>query len=191
MHKKYNEYYVKKEIVYIKLPNCEEYAMVNLDKWKKLPWLKELRWRRKPDGYIHAYVPLKYQYLFNNKTTVYLHRCISSCKQGYEIDHLDRNKLNNLTNNLVAKTHYENMQNKNYAEYKTPTHNTSGVKGVSFDNRKKKWRAYITIKRKQKFLGYYDNMNDAIKTRQNAEAKYFEESKYTITNKQNNIKEDN
>ena len=191
MNKKYNEYYIEGKIVYIKLANCKEYTMVSLDKWAELPWLKEFRWYKKPDGYIYAYIPLKYQSLFNHQKNIYLHRCIMPCEEGYEVDHLDRNKSNNLTNNLMAKTHYANMQNKNYAEYKIPTHNTSGVKGVSFDNRKKKWRAYITIKRKQKFLGYYDNVNDAIKTRQNAEEKYFGESKYIITNKQNNIKEDN
>lgn len=189
MTKKYNEYYIKGDVVYIKLPNCDEYATVNLDKWNELFWMKELRWYKKSDGYIHAYIPLKYRELFNNQTMIYLHKCICPCEDGYEVDHLDRNKLNNLTNNLVQKTHYENIQNKNHLNYKTPTHNTSGVKGVSFDNRVNKWRAYITIQRKQKFLGYFDDINDAINARQKAEQKFFGEFRYNVTNKQNNIKE--
>lgn len=47
--------------------------------------------------------------------------------------------------------------------------NTSGYTGVSWNTRQKKWRAYINFKRKQYCLGNYDNLDDAIQARKDAE----------------------
>lgn len=57
----------------------------------------------------------------------------------------------------------------------TPKNNTSGVAGVSFAKRENKWRAYITLNRKQIGLGYYDNFDDAVIARLKAEKKYYRE----------------
>lgn len=46
-------------------------------------------------------------------------------------------------------------------------------KGVSWKKDKEKWKAYITIDKKQKHLGYFDNESDAIKARKEAVEKYF------------------
>ncbi|WP_260164830.1 AP2 domain-containing protein [Lentilactobacillus buchneri] len=51
--------------------------------------------------------------------------------------------------------------------------NKSGIKGVSWDNGRNKWRAYIRIKRKAISLGYFTNKADAIVARKEAEEKYF------------------
>ena|SRR5690625_179208 len=51
--------------------------------------------------------------------------------------------------------------------------NTSGHKGVTYDKQRKKWRAYIGFKGKQISLGYFDNVEDAVKARQDAEEKYY------------------
>ena len=48
------------------------------------------------------------------------------------------------------------------------TKGTSKQRGVSFDNRNNKWSAYIKIDYKKKFLGYYNNEEDAIKVAVNA-----------------------
>ena len=57
------------------------------------------------------------------------------------IDHIDGDPGNNIWTNLRAATHAQNMQNR-----KTPSHNSSGVKGVRF--RRGKYRAYVTNNRK-------------------------------------------
>lgn len=50
--------------------------------------------------------------------------------------------------------------------------NKSGHKGVTWTESRKKWRAYIGYKGKQVSLGYFDNKEDAVAARQNAEEKY-------------------
>lgn len=40
--------------------------------------------------------------------------------------------------------------------------------GINLDKRRRKYRAYININKKQKHLGYFDNEQDAVKARQKA-----------------------
>lgn len=52
--------------------------------------------------------------------------------------------------------------------------NTSGVKGVSWNTEKQKWRATIGFKKRQKHIGYFDTLEDAAKARALAEEQYFQ-----------------
>lgn len=52
--------------------------------------------------------------------------------------------------------------------------NTSGIKGVYWDKRKSTWKACIGFKGKLHHLGYFDNKQDAINARKEAEEKYFQ-----------------
>ncbi|MFA6624497.1 MAG: GGDEF domain-containing phosphodiesterase, partial [Bacilli bacterium] len=53
------------------------------------------------------------------------------------------------------------------------SNSSSGVSGVCFENRRKKWRAQIGLKGKNHFLGYFDKKEDAIQARIEAEVKYW------------------
>jgi len=55
------------------------------------------------------------------------------------------------------------------------SHNTSGVTGVSWDKSRNKWEAHIKLNQKKKHLGRYNNFEDAVKARKEAENKYFGE----------------
>lgn len=88
--------------------------------------------------------------------------------EGY--DHIDRNPLNNRKENLRKATKSENARN-----CRRPKNNTSGIIGVSWAKKDKKWRSYITVDNKMISLGYFDNKIDAIISRLNAELKYFQE----------------
>lgn len=100
-----------------------------------------------------------------------LHRLIWFYMEGYmpehQIDHIDRDPLNNKWNNLREVSQYCNM--RNCGMYKR---NTSGITGVSWDTLYKKWNSYITIARKKINLGYFRNKLDAAKARWEAEKKY-------------------
>ena len=56
---------------------------------------------------------------------------------------------------------------------KKSKNNTSGVKGVSWDSSRGKWRAQITFKRKNYGLGSYSTKEEAIRARKEAEEKLF------------------
>lgn len=73
-----------------------------------------------------------------------------------QIDHIDLNRTNNKWENLRQATPTQNITNRG-----VQANSTSGVKGVSFDARKGRWRAYITVGRKQQWLGYFDTKEDA------------------------------
>jgi hypothetical protein len=64
------------------------------------------------------------------------------------IDHIDGDPLNNRISNLRISNTSLNAANK-----KTPSTNTSGLKGVSFVKSTGKWGAYIKINGKSKSLG--------------------------------------
>lgn len=53
--------------------------------------------------------------------------------------------------------------------------NTSGYTGVRWDKSRNKWGAYIEFKKKIYYLGRYENKEDAIKIRKQAEEKLFGE----------------
>lgn len=166
-NKKFNEYKIENNIVYIKLSNCDEYTFVNLCKWNTISLIKELCWYKSNNGYACSKIPKQYRRVFN-KNIIGLHQLICPCEDGYEPDHLDRNPLNNLTENLAPKTHQENMQNISLRK-----DNTSGYTGVSWNKQKHKWDSYINVNAKQIRLGSFKDIQDAINARKKAKDIYF------------------
>ncbi len=50
----------------------------------------------------------------------------------------------------------------------------SGVRGVFFNSRSRKWRAMLRFRRKNIYLGEYADFNQAVEARKEAEEKYFQ-----------------
>lgn len=86
------------------------------------------------------------------------------------VDHKDGNPQNNQKNNLRPASISQNTWNR----HNSP-HNKIGVMGVSFDKSRGKWMA--TLKAYNTYLLHkrYVSIEDAIKARLEAEAKYFGE----------------
>lgn len=53
-----------------------------------------------------------------------------------------------------------------------PLDESKNIPGVCWSNTANKWRAYINLEGKQKHLGYFDNIEDAIQARKDAEDIY-------------------
>lgn len=49
------------------------------------------------------------------------------------------------------------------------------IKGIAYDKKRNKWRAYITYRRHFYHIGYYDNMDDAIQAREQKQNKILQE----------------
>lgn len=96
------------------------------------------------------------------------HRLIWIYHNGYnpenDLDHIDRNKLNNKINNLREVARSCNLRNTG-----NQSNNTSGVKGVHWYNNLKKYRATIHLNGLQKHLGYCHCFNEAVLHRLAAE----------------------
>jgi hypothetical protein len=102
------------------------------------------------DGYIQTHIKRKF---YRN------HRIIFLYHHGYlpqYIDHIDGNRSNNQIENLREATKHQNGCNT-----KINKNNTSGVKGVSWHKKTKKWYVRVSIHRKSISIGYYDSLEDA------------------------------
>lgn len=101
----------------------------------------------------------------------FAHRVIWAMVYGtwpkLEIDHINGIRSDNRLSNLREVTRAENAKN-----LKRSRNNTSGVIGVSWNNKSKKWYAEIVVNCKIKRLGYFDNIKDATFARKEAEKKY-------------------
>lgn len=90
---------------------------------------------------------------------------------GYKnVDHEDRNELNNRRYNLRQCTNSQNSQNR-----RKQSNNTSGIIGVGWHKSSNRWRAYIKINGIRKELGYFKDVNEAITARLKAEKELFGE----------------
>jgi hypothetical protein len=93
-----------------------------------------------------------------------------------EIDHRNRNAINDKHDNLREATHSQNMQNR-----RRHANNTSGYRGVARYNGKHRpklpprWIAYININGKRKSLGYFKTPEDAAAAYEQAARQLFGE----------------
>lgn len=102
------------------------------------------------------------------KKLLQLHKLITNTNGDKIIDHINRDKKDNRKENLRVCTARENCINRGMLK-----NNTSGTMGVCFDKSRNKWTATIVINNKNKHLGRYENIEDAIIARLKAELKYF------------------
>lgn len=102
-----------------------------------------------------------------------MHRLVMNCPDDMEVDHIDHITWNNRKQNLRITTTSQNMMNR-----KIFKNNTSGVKGVNWHSRDEKWVARICIDERETHLGYFNNFEDAVQARKDAELKYYGEFRY-------------
>ena len=88
--------------------------------------------------------------------TILLHRFIMNPPIGVQVDHIDRDVLNNQKSNLRLCSSIQNSYNRNIQKS-----NTSGYKGVVWVQKKKRWRAVICFDSKTKSLGYHKCKHEA------------------------------
>lgn len=137
-------------------------AAVKCRQWNTRYANKEALTNKTPRGYCYGSI-------FHCKH--YAHRVVWAIVHGEwpdgEIDHVSGDTQDNSIANLRIVSHTGNMRNT-----KRPSHNTSGVVGVSIHKPNGKWRAVIGVGGKAVSLGIFADLNDAIAARKNAETKY-------------------
>ena len=115
-------------------------------------WLSQWKWSfsggKKDSGYAVRN---------DNGVIILMHREIKNPPPEKEIDHKDTDKLNNQKYNLRECTKSQNNGNRPRYDKQRP----GKYKGCFLKKDKKKWLSQITINKKSKFLGYFDNEIDA------------------------------
>ena len=75
--------------------------------------------------------------------------------EGMEVDHINRDKLDNRMTNLRVVTHSFNQINK------VMKNNSSGYRGVAWNKKEKKWEAMVIINKVRKYLYRGHSFDDA------------------------------
>lgn len=93
-------------------------------------------------------------------TTQKMHRFILNAPDELEVDHKDRNGLNNTRSNIRLATRSDNQSNR--SRFKN---NTSGFIGVAWHKATGKWQARINVGKKLIHLGLFDDPAEAARIR--------------------------
>lgn len=104
-----------------------------------------------------------------NRQRIYMHRLIMNNSLDGEVDHIDRNRLNNQRYNLRAVNRGQNMQNK-------PTRSKSGFRGVSPHG--DVWEVAITVSGKYIWLGRFRDKVVGARAYDAAAREYYGEHAY-------------
>lgn len=99
--------------------------------------------------------------------SLYLYSLYKIIPANYVLAYKDKNTLNNKMDNFILRTYSELAENMKLSKA-----NKSGTKGVSM-HKCGKWQANINKNGKRKYLGLFDNKEDAIAERLKAEKEYF------------------
>lgn len=126
--------------------------------------IKPYTWRYNQDGYVISQP---------NGKIIRMHMLIMDSDGTKDIDHINHVTYDNRKSQLRVCEHYQNI-----VHCKTYSNNTSGRKGVYWDKNREKWMVCLTVNKKTYHLGRFDDYNQAIKVREEAEQKYHKEFAY-------------
>lgn len=124
-----------------------KHAIVDDDDYEML---SKLKWQYNSSGYAIRNINLgggKYKSLV-------MHRVIFPTEPGFDVDHINGDRVDNRKENLRVATRSQNIRNM-----KKRDGTSSQYKGVSFNKRSGKWKSYIN----GKYLGLFDHEEDAAK----------------------------
>lgn len=130
-------------------------------------WLNKFRWYLSDSGYAKRDQHIKLEINKYSKKTIWMHRIINNTKGGLFTDHINQNKLDNRKENLRTVTKSQNGFNRG-----KQSNNTSGVKGVSWHKKAKKWMVEIKHGDLKEYFGLFINLEDAKKVREKAEMEF-------------------
>lgn len=137
----------------------EEWTCIDLD---DLALVIDRPWFKHPGGYA------------SNRHGL-LHRALLKPPKGMEVDHINRDKLDNRRSNLRVCKPSNNQHNRPGVKG-----SKSGFKGVSLHNKTGLWRARLMVNWKEKSIGYFQDKYDAATAYNFAVAEFY--GQYAVYN---------
>lgn len=132
----------------VPLTNSDKMAIVD-DEFREEVMCQN--WCLRPDGYVRSVAKSRFD-------RVFLHHLIVGQKLGFEIDHINGDKLDCRDQNLRHVTHAQQMQNRAYCK------NKLGHVGIK-RNQRGRYEASIEANGQWIHLGVADTLEEAIKMR--------------------------
>lgn len=105
-----------------------------------------------------------------NQKTIYMHRILKPCIDKEQIDHINRDSLDNRKNNLRICNHSQNQMNRGKQNA-----NTSGYKGVTWDKYAGRWLSSIKLNGKLINLGRFKTKEETALAYNEGAKKYHDE----------------
>lgn len=166
-----NEYEIRGDVTAIFLNSPKYGKSETLISTNKLEMLLKIEntwnlalWKRSNSFYVQST-----QRKTKNKSTLVLQRFLTNATDGMVVDHINHNTLDNTDKNLRVVSQSENMQNRKGVT----TRNTSGYRGVSWHKASQKWTASISLDKKMKCLGYFNDVKEADRIAREARQKFY------------------
>ncbi len=125
-----------------------------------------------PDGHVYA---KRNKRVGGRCTTIMMHRYLVGAVAGQQLDHFDRNTLNNQRLNLRFSTQSQNVANSTKSKA-----NTSGFKGVTWYKPSQNWQSQIMVEGVNHYLGKFEHSSDAAAAYDCAAQRFF--GKFSATN---------
>lgn len=120
-------------------------------------WLSAFKWCAQVVRGGRLVYAMRSDYTNGKQRTVLMHREILWAMPGEQADHVNGDTLDNRRSNLRIATVSENQHNMgSHREV-----GTSILKGVSWDSRRGKWLARISLDGKKRHLGYFEREGHA------------------------------
>jgi hypothetical protein len=167
-----NKYYTEGDTTHIVCHHKKATVLVKIDT-KDLPVVSSIEgtWGIKTDRTSRGtqYCICNSKKPDGSHTTITMHRLITNATDPDKpVDHRDGDGLNNKSKNLRITSRSGNGRNR----FGSRSDNKSGYTGVSFQAKANKWKATINVSGKQKYLGIFNELEEAISVRKAAERKY-------------------
>jgi hypothetical protein len=123
--------------------------------------LSGFRWHLSAAGYAVRNLPGR------GKGSVLMHRQILNAPTGFEVDHVNGNRVDNRRSNLRLASHAENSRNQGRRST-----NKSGSKGVHWDSSRRRWAVELKKDRRKIYVGRYSSIEAATAAYDVAVVKY-------------------
>lgn len=144
-------------------------ALINAD---DLPLVEGYRWNTRKDG--ERFYAVHHVYPSEKKTTIRMHCLIlPNPPEGHEIDHINRDGLDNRRSNLRFVTRGQNLCNR-----RPNMNGSSRFKGVHWESDRSRWIATVTVNGRRRKIGRFTDEIEAAHAADSAAIEHYGEHAY-------------